>query len=160
MVKEDGTESGQQMDPVIFRARRRMEALGKDPDYGEALMAANSFADFENINAAALRLGFQADNAQILGFAFSPIYSSNRDLLLKAAEQRLSPVLVSCGVPIADVSEVAAWSLELGTQMPGYSFGNKIEDDYGKVIDGKKKEEFENALLNFMFDAVRDYLTS
>lgn len=160
MVKEDGSESSPQLDPAVFRARRNVEALGMNGDYGEALMAASSFADFENVNAAALRLGFQADNAQILGFVFPRIYNNNRDSLLKAAEQRLSPVLESCGVPATDIGAVVTWSLEDATQMPGHLFGGKMEDDYGKVIDGQKKAEFENTLLNFMFDVVRDYLSS
>ncbi len=143
MINEVGNEN-KKMDPVIFRARRKMEALGKAPLFAEAIISAVSVEDIDN---QAIRLGIPANHAQILAIPFKSIYEAD-PALKTAAHDTLAPLIKDWGLP----ENFIDWYLTV-SDYPGLSFAMRYRE-----IDFEKRDSFDQATYEFMFGVVKRYL--
>src|SRR3989344_4658897 len=138
MGVEDGNEANQQMDPVILHARRKMEALGKDPLFAEAIMSAASIEDIDN---QASRLHLPANYAQILAYPFHALCALNPALKL-ACRETLAPVIDSWELPEDYIDLLITES-----DYPELSLTGRYRDK----VPYEEREKFGKAISSFMF---------
>ena len=146
MGQEDGGEQKPILDPVIFRARRKMEALGKNPDFGQALINAESA---EEVTQSAIDLGIPGDGEQIIGIAYRAF--AQEDVSFGAAvEANLLQSIQGLEIP----TELPAWFLANATSLPGY----QLRKGWGDRINKETRQEFIAIALSVMLKAVQERL--
>lgn len=146
MGNEEGTEtSGKQIDSVTFAAQRKMEAMGKNPDFATALLSADTV---EEVTGRAIELDIPADGPQIIEIAYRAIGDASSDFRAEVT-QNISDAVKALSVP-ADLPE---WFLANDTGLPGYGLGKHRGE-----VDQETRGKFVDIALAVMFRSVQDYL--
>ena len=145
MSAGDGIEqSQQQMDPVIFRARRKVEALNLNPAWGEVLCAAS-----EDEALARIRSHHIASNPeQLLSYVFAAVYATDAQMRA-STQQALQPVIEGWGLPADFIDKYVSWTEAASA---------KFELDYEKEATPERRKQLRDAAREFSFKAVREYL--
>ena len=150
MVNEVAGGEGEQMDPAIFRARRKAEALGLDGNIGEILSAPTE----EEADDRMHRLDAMGGPKQLVMYLVARIFEVDPSVQA-AAQKELGPIIAGWGLPETFIP----WYLTFGEGANvrfNFDYGDK--SDSLIKIDRARQRLFNDAVLDFSFKAVREYL--
>ncbi len=137
-------QSQQQIDPAVFRARRKMEALNLNPAWGEVLCAPSEDEALVRVR----KFHISSNPEQLLSYVFAAVYATDAQMRA-SAQQALQPVIRDWGLPGDFIDKYISWTEAADA---------KFELDYEKEATPERRKQLRDVTREFAFKAIREYL--